>query len=152
MPDVQDMPDMPEGTGAGDVARHATADESAVCAQARREISRLFGACGPFIAALGDPTRQAIVTALLEEGEQGLRVGQITALTSLSRPAVSHHLRVLREAGAVTVRKRGTMNFYYMDPTSDAWQGVWRLSDATRQTALRARRAGYPDNRLGGNE
>lgn len=65
------------------------------CAHARQEISRLFSQCGPLIAALGDPTRQAIVSALLDEGERGLRVGQITELTSLSRPAVSHRLRLL---------------------------------------------------------
>lgn len=121
------------------------------CACARQEISRLFSQCGPLIAALGDPTRQAIVSALLDEGERGLRVGQITELTSLSRPAVSHHLRVLREAGAVTVRKRGTMNFYYLDPSSVAWQRFWVLSDSLRQTALRASRAGYPDNIQGGS-
>ena len=146
------MPEMPDGANATSAARKPADEASTECARARREISRLFGACGPLIAALGDPTRQDIVTALLDEGEQGLRVGQLTSLTNLSRPAVSHHLQVLREAGAVTVRKRGTMNFYYMDPASEAWQGFWSLSDATRQVALRARKAGYPDNRMGGNE
>ncbi|MCC6099188.1 MAG: metalloregulator ArsR/SmtB family transcription factor [Olsenella sp.] len=132
--------------------QRAAASRQEECARARQEISRLFSQCGPLIAALGDPTRQSIVSALLDEGERGLRVGQITELTSLSRPAVSHHLRVLREAGAVTVRKRGTMNFYYLDPSSVAWQRFWVLSDTLRQTALRANRAGYPDNIQGGSK
>ncbi|MEB9981521.1 ArsR family transcriptional regulator, partial [Bacillus cereus] len=46
------------------------------------------------LLAIGDETRQAILLVLMEtECQTGLRVGEITKQTHLSRPAVSHHLR-----------------------------------------------------------
>lgn len=62
--------------------------------------------------AIGDETRQAILLVLMEtECQTGLRVGEITKQTHLSRPAVSHHLRILREAGIILMRKEGTKTF-----------------------------------------
>lgn len=46
----------------------------------------------------------------------GVRVGEITERTHLSRPAVSHHLQILKDAGILKVRKEATKNFYYFDP------------------------------------
>ena len=43
----------------------------------------------------------------------GVRVGTITEKTHLSRPAVSHHIQILKEAGILKVRKEGTKNYYY---------------------------------------
>ncbi|MGR5978134.1 ArsR/SmtB family transcription factor [Bacillus cereus] len=68
------------------------------------------------LLAIGDETRQAILLVLMEtECQTGLRVGEITKQTHLSRPAVSHHLKILREAGIILMRKEGTKNFYYID-------------------------------------
>ncbi|KAA0789197.1 ArsR/SmtB family transcription factor [Bacillus wiedmannii] len=68
------------------------------------------------LLAIGDETRQAILLVLMEtECQTGLRVGEITKQTHLSRPAVSHHLRILREADIILMRKEGTKNFYYID-------------------------------------
>ncbi|PFM52488.1 transcriptional regulator [Bacillus cereus] len=68
------------------------------------------------LLAIGDETRQAILLVLMEtECQTGLRVGEITKQTHLSRPAVSHHLRILREAEIILMRKEGTKNFYYID-------------------------------------
>lgn len=64
--------------------------------------------------ALGDPTRRRIVT-LLAAAEQP--VGTLTAaLGTVSQPAVSQHLRVLREAGLVAVRAEGTRRLHRLDP------------------------------------
>lgn len=66
--------------------------------------------------AVGDSTRQSIILALFETTcTTGMRVGEITKRTHLSRPAVSHHLKILKDAGVVTLRKEGTMNFYTMN-------------------------------------
>jgi DNA-binding transcriptional ArsR family regulator len=43
-------------------------------------------------------------------------VGEITKQTHLSRPAVSHHLKVLKDAKILNVTSQGTMNFYSLDP------------------------------------
>lgn len=45
----------------------------------------------------------------------GVRVGAITEMTNLSRPAVSHHLSILKDAGLVKLRREGTKNYYYFD-------------------------------------
>jgi DNA-binding transcriptional ArsR family regulator len=62
--------------------------------------------------ALGDPTRR-VVLELLRGGERSVR--QLTDATAVSQPAVSQHLRVLRDAGLVTVRPEGTRRFYRVD-------------------------------------
>ena len=62
----------------------------------------------PFVA-LGDPNRRAIVE-LLRPGERSVR--EIADDLPISRPAVSQHLRVLREAGLVAEEVRGTRHVY----------------------------------------
>jgi len=65
------------------------------------------------MGALGDPTRRAI----LEQLRQGpSAVGELARLLPVSRPAVSQHLRVLKEAGLVTDEKAGTRRLYRADP------------------------------------
>jgi DNA-binding transcriptional ArsR family regulator len=63
--------------------------------------------------ALGDPTRRAI----FEQLRRGPRaVGEIADELPVSRPAVSQHLRVLKEAGLVRERRDGTRRLYRLDP------------------------------------
>jgi DNA-binding transcriptional ArsR family regulator len=62
--------------------------------------------------ALGDPTRRAVLEVL----EGGARpVGEIARGLPVSRPAVSQHLRVLKEAGLVRDRKEGTRRLYSVE-------------------------------------
>jgi DNA-binding transcriptional ArsR family regulator len=63
--------------------------------------------------ALGDPHRQRILL-MFERGER-LNVGQIVAASTLSRSAVSHHLRVLREAGVLASEKVGKEVYFWPD-------------------------------------
>ena len=65
------------------------------------------------LAALGDPTRRAIFE-LLAEGPTP--VGELAARLPVSRPAVSQHLRVLKDAGLVRDRAAGTRRLYQLDP------------------------------------
>lgn len=83
-------------------------------------LAKDFEACRPAFIALGDENRQRIIVALLEN-YGGMRVGEITGRTNLSRPAVSHHLKILKAAGIVNVRKEGTMNFYHVDADKSQW-------------------------------
>jgi len=76
-----------------------------------------FKDCQPLLTAIGDETRQLIIVAIIESGcYPGIRVGDITKKVNLSRPAVSHHIKILMDAKIVNVNKQGTMNFYYLDP------------------------------------
>lgn len=80
------------------------------------ELSECFRSCGKILAAIGDETRQYLILEMMKIGDcNGVRVGEITKKTNLSRPAVSHHLQILKDAGIVKVRKEGTKNYYYFD-------------------------------------
>lgn len=63
--------------------------------------------------ALGDPTRRSIFELL---GTGPRPVGEIAAHLPVSRPAVSQHLKVLKEAGLVRDRADGTRRLYQLDP------------------------------------
>nr|WP_115663449.1 metalloregulator ArsR/SmtB family transcription factor [Lysinibacillus fusiformis] len=79
-------------------------------------IKENFMNCQKVLLAIGDETRQSILLVLMAtDCQTGLRVGEITKQTHLSRPAVSHHLKILRDAGVILMRKEGTKNFYYID-------------------------------------
>lgn len=81
-------------------------------------------------AALGDPARRSIVLSLAA-GPATVR--EIAEPFSMSRPAISKHLRVLKEAGIVDVRPEGRQNWYSLADhaleAADAWldevQDMW---------------------------
>lgn len=90
-------------------------------------IAKEFKKCKKVLLAIGDDTRQAIILALLESDCDGIRVGEIRNKTHLSRPAVSHHLKILKEAGIVNMRREGTKNYYYMDANETQWKQLSSL-------------------------
>lgn len=77
-------------------------------------IREQFRECRRLLTALGDESRQLIITVLMEAECAGLRVGDITEQTHLSRPAVSHHLKILLDAEVVGMNKEATKHFYYL--------------------------------------
>ncbi len=81
-------------------------------------------------AALADPTRAAIVDLLARRGE--LAAGEIGAEFPSSASAISQHLKVLREAGLVTVEKRAQQRVYRLDASALAAVETW-LSVRARQ-------------------
>jgi ArsR family transcriptional regulator, arsenate/arsenite/antimonite-responsive transcriptional repressor len=64
--------------------------------------------------ALGDPTRVAIVNRLAQAEETC--VCDLTSAFDLAQPTISHHLRVLRDAGLVEATRRGTWAYYRVVP------------------------------------
>jgi DNA-binding transcriptional ArsR family regulator len=64
-------------------------------------------------AALADPTRRAIFEKLADEPQS---VGSLAAAMPVSRPAVSQHLKALKDAGLVADEARGTSRIYRIDP------------------------------------
>jgi DNA-binding transcriptional ArsR family regulator len=70
---------------------------------------------GPLLSALGDPTRRQIVESL----RRGPRsVGELSDLLPVSRPAVSQHLKVLRDAGIVSETRAGVRHYFALDATA----------------------------------
>jgi DNA-binding transcriptional ArsR family regulator len=74
------------------------------------------------LAALSDPTRRQVFQRL-QSG--GLAVGEIARGLPVSRPAVSQHLKVLKEAGLVADRAAGTRRVYHIDPKGLAAMRAW---------------------------
>lgn len=82
-----------------------------------------FESCQKVLTALGDENRQHLILEMMQMGRcMGVRVGDITACTHLSRPAVSHHLQILKDAGILKVRKEGTKNYYYFNPEMESFK------------------------------
>lgn len=80
-----------------------------------------FEKCRKILLALGDENRQHLILEMMKMGQcHGVRVGEITQKTHLSRPAVSHHIRILKDAGLLKMRREGTRNYYYFDADTDA--------------------------------
>lgn len=84
-------------------------------------LSEEFKSCRKLLLAFGDENRQHLILEMMQmENCYGVRVGEITARTHLSRPAVSHHIRILKEAGILKMRREGTRNYYYFDENTEA--------------------------------
>jgi len=74
------------------------------------------------ISALADPTRRAV----LERLKEGPRpVGEIARGLPVTRPAVSQHLKVLKDAGLVADKSVGTRRIYYIDPKGLGAMRAW---------------------------
>ncbi len=86
--------------------------------------------------ALGDPSRRAIVACLAERPRA---VGELADALPISRPAVSQHLKVLKDAGLVSDRAVGTRRVYRLNPV-----GMAALRDQLETFWNRAL-AGYQD-------
>ncbi|TQS23772.1 helix-turn-helix transcriptional regulator [Microbispora sp. KK1-11] len=105
--------------------------------------------------ALGDPVRRRILE-LLSQGEQtsGALTSVIRAEFGISQPAISQHLRVLRESGLASVRAEGTRRLYAVEPEPlrevDAWLERFRGLGEQRLDALGTELArGRRERRLG---
>ena len=70
-----------------------------------RTIPKEWRALAKVFVALGDEHRQRIL--LTFEKDERLTVGQIAEVATLSRPAVSHHLKILRDAGVLSAERAG---------------------------------------------
>lgn len=80
----------------------------------------------PVFEALGDPVRRLIVR-LAAAGEQpaGALVEGVQRVHAISQPSVSQHLRVLRDAGVLTMRAEGTRRLYALDAAAVEAARAW---------------------------
>lgn len=88
---------------------------AACCAPSGKPATKDLTAFAPLCKALGDETRLSILGFLLAKRDT-LCVCEIEEhVKELSQPTISHHLRLLREAGLVTAERRGTWVYYAID-------------------------------------
>lgn len=91
-------------------------------------LKKEFSEVSDFLIALGDEKRQAIILALLaDKACQGIRVGDLRETVNLSRPAISHHLKILREAKLIDYRTEGTKNYYYLTHETNKIEQLQKL-------------------------
>lgn len=95
----------------------------------------------PELAALGDATRGAIVRLLLDAPDRALTVGRLTDALALRQPTVSHHLRVLHEAGLLDRTPRGREVWYALSEAVAARLEEWAapITDSAVSGALLGR-------------
>ncbi|MBQ9238827.1 MAG: winged helix-turn-helix transcriptional regulator [Treponema sp.] len=114
--------------------------------QLKKEIKKIreqFLICGPYMFTLGDEMRQRILLILAEAGADGMDVAGITAKTQLSRPAISHHLKILKDTGMITSHKKGTQVYYFiyiqnmLDRLKDLLESVEELVSGIDMEALK---------------
>jgi DNA-binding transcriptional ArsR family regulator len=92
-------------------------------------------------AAVADPARREVLSAL---AAGDLSAGEVSALFPISRPAVSRHLRVLREAGLVRDELVGRRRVYRLEATGLAPVSAWLSSLTSSPPATAAAAAGWP--------
>lgn len=96
--------------------------------QTRKDLAKEFNECRPILSVLGDTTRQSIILCLLENIQcEGMRVGELSSVIHISRTALSHHLKILKESGIVAMREEGTKNFYYLNYRSRRMASLVKL-------------------------
>lgn len=66
----------------------------------------------PLFIALGDEFRQQLLIDIAAAGDKGINVTDLSETAKLSRPAISHHLKVLKDMGLIVPQKTGTQIFY----------------------------------------
>ena len=98
---------------------------------------------GSVMRVLGDPTRRAVFEQIVEAGE--LTVSALTEANAVSQPAISQHVRALKEAGLLGERRDGRQIHYRCQPRGLAplvdWLGLygvfWRERFANLKTLLK---------------
>lgn len=98
-----------------------------------RQLAEEFKSCQKLLLALGDENRQHLILEMMQlEDCSGVRVGTITEKSHLSRPAVSHHLQILKNAGLLKMRREGTKNYYYFDADTEAMNRLLQMLEHAR--------------------
>lgn len=85
------------------------------CCPPARVVKRNFEPVATLLKAIADPCRLTML-ATLAANEHDVCVCDFTDALPLNQPTVSHHLRILREAGLITSERRGTWVYYQLAP------------------------------------
>lgn len=110
-------------------------------------LAKEFEGCQKLLLALGDENRQRLMLEMMRmEHCSGVRVGAMAEKAHLSRPAVSHHVQILKDAGILKMRREGTRNYYYFDADLEALDRLIAMLQSAKEIMAR-----LPD-RSGGDD
>lgn len=89
--------------------------------------------------ALGDTQRQEVLFHLSETPD--ITVSELTSMMSLSRPAVSHHIKILKQAGLLLEEKRGVRRYYrpHFQPSFEAMKQLSSYVDGIEEEIIKPR-------------
>jgi ArsR family transcriptional regulator len=99
---IQELPVVEQGCCAGLSAAPLSVEQAAELA--------------PMFKALGDPVRLRLLSMIASGPDAGVCVCELTPAFELSQPTISHHLKLLRQAGLVDCERRGTWVYYWVRP------------------------------------
>lgn len=100
-----------------------------------QKVIDIFENLSPYLQGLGDPVRQRIISLLIDQ--ESMNVSQIAEHVPMSRPTVSHHLKILRQSGLLSVQKKvrrcitswsSTMRLNYSNSSFISWKWNVRAS------------------------
>ena len=83
-----------------------------------------FDDCADIFVAIGDKMRQSLLFDIIDAGKEGIDVASLARKSTLSRPAVSHHLKVMKSVGILSPRKSGTQVFYSINLQSSGLEKI----------------------------
>lgn len=94
----------------------------------------------PIFIAFSDDERLKLFLRILQKGNDGIHVNALTSTSHLSRPAVSHHLKVLKDCGLISFRKIGTKMYYFASFEQDKFEQMKKnlttLSEGLKDASL----------------
>ncbi|WP_439659485.1 ArsR/SmtB family transcription factor [Lentzea sp. HUAS TT2] len=101
--------------------------EDPLAVEQAAELSAMF-------KALGDPVRLRLLSMIASGTERGVCVCELTPAFELSQPTISHHLKLLRQAGLVDCERRGTWVYYWVRPETTDRMAAMLSSVSDRRT------------------
>ncbi|MDO5765777.1 MAG: metalloregulator ArsR/SmtB family transcription factor [Elusimicrobiales bacterium] len=84
-------------------------------ADAIKKLKLEFRNSQKMLTAFGDEGRQNLLMLMIMENCKEMRAAELAEKTNLSRPAISHHMQILRDAGIVKCRKDGKYIYYFLN-------------------------------------
>lgn len=79
----------------------------------------------PVFKALGDPVRLRLLSIIASRADGEVCVCELTPAFDLSQPTISHHLKLLRQAGLIDCERRGTWVYYWLRPETADKVAAW---------------------------
>lgn len=114
----------------------ADTSEKELLAQELAGLVDALDANAAVLSALGNETRQLILVELLKN-YGGIRVNDLADKVGLSRAAVSHHLKIMKDAGIADYYRVGTLNYYHASGDMSVWRKLAYLANKAEALAFR---------------
>lgn len=110
--------------------------------QNAKSLNRKFRESQKILTAFGNEVRQRLLLLMIAENRKEIQAAEIAKRTDLTRPAVSHHMQILKDAGIVKSRKEGKCVYYSFDSSCknvdvllDLFQDVKRVIQGAENKA-----------------